>query len=220
MDLLNNNNLYLSTLIMGLSCSTTCNQIVMFFLGTWISGSESDAKKGLKDSLYFLSGKAGVYMVLAVLSSIVGTELQHFYKNIVGSNGAKVFSIFLIILGGYCILKFFMSIKNKVFTCKSKNQYFDVTPSKAFVAGIIYGISPCFPMTVLMINAAMVSLLQALLLGIIFSLTSFINPLLIVGMISGKVSQVMRKDIAQFVTYFQLVFAISFVVIGISCLLS
>lgn len=48
---------------------------------------------------------------------------------------------------------------------------------------------------------------------------AFVNPLLLVGMISGKVSQVMRKDISEFIKYFQLVFAISFVIIGAAYLI-
>jgi sulfite exporter TauE/SafE len=208
-------NIYLSTLVVGLTCSASCSQISVYFLGSWISGSESNSKKGLKDILYFLSGKAVIYILLAVLSSFIGIKLQEVYAKFLGNNASVIFYIFLIIFGIFCIVKFFQDVNCK--SCKGRKQksHFDITPKKALLAGVMYGITPCFPMTVLMVNASMTSLFQALILGSIFALTSFINPLLLVGIISGKISQSIRKDISQFIKYFQLLFSISFVIIGV-----
>lgn len=207
-------NIYISTFIVGLGCSTACSQVSIFFLGSWITSSESSSKKGLRDVLYFLSGKAVVYIVLALLSSMIGIKLQQLYSKFLGNSVSTAFNIFLILFGVFCIINFFKGANCKSCKHKKQNGSFEITPKKALIAGFMYGISPCFPMTVLMVNASMTSLFQALILGVIFAITSFFNPLLLVGMISGKISQVMKKDISQFVKYFQLAFSFSFVLIG------
>lgn len=214
-----NDNIYLLTLAVGLSCSTSCGQVSVFFMGSWISGSESNSKKGLISVLYFLCGKASIYIVLAVLSSFIGTELQQLYSRILGDRFYVVFYSFLIAFGIYCVASFFREAHCK--TCNGTNQrkHFEITPGKALLAGLAFGITPCYPMTVLMINSSMSSLSTALFLGIIFALTSFVNPLLIVGLISGKVSFLMNKEIFQYVKYFQLCFSVGFVLIGVFSLI-
>jgi hypothetical protein len=206
--------LLLATIGAGLTCALACGPVSVVFLGGWISVSDSDSRKGFLTVLQFLIGKSAVYMAAVAFASIAGTEIQRKVMFLVGSKVDLAFNIFLILLGGYFLFKVLR--KNKCHTCKTSCGVadFNVTPRKVILAGVAYALTPCYPMTVLMINAAMLPLTDALILGAAFSIVSCINPLLFIGMFSGKISQQMRKEISSAVQYFQMGLSCFFVVLG------
>ncbi|MBP2656431.1 MAG: hypothetical protein H6Q73_4000 [Firmicutes bacterium] len=209
-----NASLLIATIGAGLSCAFACGPLLTFFLGSWISVSDSDHRKGFLTVLQFLIGKSAVYMAAVAFSSIAGAEIQKKAMFLLGSKADIAFNIFLILLGGYFLFK--VLHQKKCHTCKSSCGItdFNVTPLKVMLAGAAYALTPCYPMTVLMINAAMLPLTGALILGAAFSIASCINPLLFIGMFSGRMSQEMRKEISNAIQYFQIGLSGFFVALG------
>ena len=82
------------------------------------------------------------------------------------------------------------------------------------VCGFFSGISPCAPLVLVMRYSAALSGVEAIIMGIAFSLANSILPLLLLVILTGVLSKAMFKEIPTKIKWFQLGAYIMFAVIS------
>lgn len=72
-----------------------------------------------------------------------------------------------------------------------------------FVSGVACGATPCSPLFVVLSRSAAASLFEAVVSGIVFSVTGFLSPVIIWLVISRVLAKQMYREISQWIKWFQ-----------------
>ena len=154
---------------------------------TYFSGSDSKKNKALKNSIAFVLGFSLIFMILAILSNLMGIFLTQYLKYI-----KYAFGVLIIFLGlNYMeIFKFKLFSKFKKFNSNVK----DMGIIKAFIFGIMFSISmtPCvgtFLSSALLLIANQDSLLKGTSLIVLYCLGLGI-PFIISSLLIDKLKNV------------------------------
>ena len=154
---------------------------------SYFSGSDSKKNKALKNSLAFVLGFSLIFIILAILSNLMGIFLTQYLKYI-----KYAFGVLIIFLGlNYMeIFKFKLFSKFKKFNSDVK----DMGIIKAFIFGIMFSISmtPCvgtFLSSALLLIANQDSLLKGTSLIVLYCLGLGI-PFIISSLLIDKLKNV------------------------------
>jgi cytochrome c-type biogenesis protein len=154
---------------------------------SYFSGSDSEKNKALKNSIAFVLGFSLIFIILAILSNLMGIFLTQYLKYI-----KYVFGVLIIFLGlNYMeIFKFKLFSKFKKFNSDVK----DMGIIKAFIFGIMFSISmtPCvgtFLSSALLLIANQESLLKGIILILLYCLGLGI-PFIISSLLIDKLKNV------------------------------
>ena len=154
---------------------------------SYFSGSDSKKNKALKNSLAFVLGFSLIFIILAILSNLMGIFLTQYLKYI-----KYAFGVLIIFLGlNYMeIFKFKLFSKFKKFNSDVK----DMGIIKAFIFGIMFSISmtPCvgtFLSSALLLIANQDSLLKGTILIVLYCLGLGI-PFIISSLLIDKLKNV------------------------------
>jgi hypothetical protein len=219
--LVNCGNPIMAALAVGFSCGTVCSPLVNLFLTTYAMGRFNNMRQGMRAFGYFWGGKTAIVVGSAFLSAILG-------KAIIGRNG-KIFSFnsslildICMILTGVLLLAGMFFGRRKAATCSACNvscQHFDggIRPKGIMplvVMGAAYGLTPCAPFLMILLWAAKLTPVQAVLLGLVFSIASSVLPLLILATMAGFFSPKMQREIPQMMRVFQINIFCLFIIVG------
>ena len=154
---------------------------------SYFSGSDSEKNKALKNSIAFVLGFSLIFIILAILSNLMGIFLTQYLKYI-----KYAFGVLIIFLGlNYMeIFKFKLFSKFKKFNSDVK----DMGIIKAFIFGIMFSISmtPCvgtFLSSALLLIANQDSLLKGTILIVLYCLGLGI-PFIISSLLIDKLKNV------------------------------
>ena len=154
---------------------------------SYFSGSDSEKNKALKNSIAFVLGFSLIFIILAILSNLMGIFLTQYLKYI-----KYAFGVLIIFLGlNYMeIFKFKLFSKFKKFKIDVK----DMGIIKAFIFGIMFSISmtPCvgtFLSSALLLIANQDSLLKGTILIVLYCLGLGI-PFIISSLLIDKLKNV------------------------------
>ena len=154
---------------------------------SYFSGSDSEKNKALKNSIAFVLGFSLIFIILAILSNLMGIFLTQYLKYI-----KYAFGVLIIFLGlNYMeIFKFKLFSKLKKFNSDVK----DMGIIKAFIFGVMFSISmtPCvgtFLSSALLLIANQDSLLKGTILIVLYCLGLGI-PFIISSLLIDKLKNV------------------------------
>ena len=154
---------------------------------SYFSGSDSKKNKALKNSLAFVLGFSLIFIILAILSNLMGIFLTQYLRYI-----KYAFGVLIIFLGlNYMeIFKFKLFSKFKKFKIDVK----DMGIIKAFIFGVMFSISmtPCvgtFLSSALLLIANQDSLLKGTILIVLYCLGLGI-PFIISSLLIDKLKNV------------------------------
>ena len=154
---------------------------------SYFSGSDSEKNKALKNSIAFVLGFSLIFIILAILSNLMGIFLTQYLRYI-----KYAFGVLIIFLGlNYMeIFKFKLFSKFKKFNSDVK----DMGIIKAFIFGIMFSISmtPCvgtFLSSALLLIANQDSLLKGTILIVLYCLGLGI-PFIISSLLIDKLKNV------------------------------
>jgi sulfite exporter TauE/SafE len=82
------------------------------------------------------------------------------------------------------------------------------------IMGVAYGLTPCAPLLMILVLAAMMTPFQAVLLSLVFSIANAISPLIILSTLAGFLSQRMQREIPRLLWVFQINTFGLFIVLG------
>lgn len=154
---------------------------------SYFSGSDSKKNKALKNSLAFVLGFSLIFIILAILSNLMGIFLTQYLKYI-----KYVFGVLIIFLGLNYMEVFKLNLFSKFKRFKSDVK--DMGIVKAFIFGIMFSISmtPCvgtFLSSALLLIANQDSLLKGTILIVLYCLGLGI-PFIISSLLIDKLKNV------------------------------
>ena len=154
---------------------------------SYFSGSDSKKNKALKNSIAFVLGFSLIFIILAILSNLMGIFLTQYLKYI-----KYVFGVLIIFLGLNYMEVFKLNLFSKFKRFKSDVK--DMGIVKAFIFGIMFSISmtPCvgtFLSSALLLIANQDSLLKGTILIVLYCLGLGI-PFIISSLLIDKLKNV------------------------------
>ena len=154
---------------------------------SYFSGSDSEKNKALKNSIAFVSGFSLIFIILAILSNLMGIFLTQYLKYI-----KYVFGVLIIFLGFNYMEVFKLNLFSKFKRFKSDVK--DMGIVKAFIFGIMFSISmtPCvgtFLSSALLLIANQESLFKGIILILLYCLGLGI-PFIISSLLIDKLKNV------------------------------
>ncbi|WKY48784.1 sulfite exporter TauE/SafE family protein [Eubacteriaceae bacterium ES3] len=205
----------------GLSCGTCCSPTVSIFLSTYIISHSGGMKKSILSFISFVSGKITSVILICAVAAALGNQFIDDSGYLGNINLQLVMQISMIGLGIILIGKWIIDAKNPNKNCSScsgekKIDAKGIVP--LFMAGFTYGATPCSPLILMIGLCATLSVSSAILVGFVFTLASTLTPVLLMVLISGVLSGRMKKEIPQYIRWFQLASYILITVLSFNAL--
>ena len=179
-------------------------------------------KKAFITFFSFFFGKILSVISLCMISSYLGNKFLFKDGHIGSIDLSKVMSITFIVLGSFLIVKYFYNRQKSDRSCKScsgscgsnlKNK--DWSP---LIIGIAYGLTPCAPLLLIIGYASTISITNAILLGLCFSMASIISPMIVVVLLAGIISNNLYEELPKYIDLFKLMCYGVLIFIGIKTL--
>ncbi len=179
-------------------------------------------KKAFITFFSFFFGKILSVISLCMISSYLGNKFLFKDGHIGSIDLSKVMSITFIVLGSFLIVKYFYNRQKSDRSCKScsgscgsnlKNK--DWPP---LIIGIAYGLTPCAPLLLIIGYASTISITNAILLGLCFSMASIISPMIVVVLLAGIISNNLYEELPKYIDLFKLMCYGVLIFIGIKTL--
>lgn len=197
--------MYSIALAMGLSCGAGCGSVSTPFLTAYVLGKGKTLKSSILTTLFFSLGKIIVMAILGGLTALVGTELISKEISIFGIEVVNLFSYMTLLIGVYLVYR---SFKKK--SCKScsgndgstilgkvKHTHSVREMMLLFIAGALYGITPCVPLITMLSMAVSLSVFHASMLLAFFGLVTCITPSIIQNLFAGFLSSSIQMNLKK-----------------------
>lgn len=209
----------LTAIAIGLGCGFGCGSLSTPFIITKLLGDQKNSKESIFALLSFTLGKIVTLVMLGVLTSIIGGEVLGLISDILPFDLSIFFRLACILLGLSILYK---SIKKKN-KCASKcNGCGSVilkktsiwkTPSY-FLSGVLYALTPCPPLTAVLIYAVTINPLSSAILLAVFGLANSITPLIIYTPLTGYIVVRMKKEIPKYIGRIQILAGVLLIILG------
>lgn len=208
----------------GLSCGACGNPMVNVFLAGYLFTHTDRLKKSLIAFAGYHMGKAITVSVLCVLISWLGSQIMDEQGIFFGISLHRVVYTVMLIFMAVLIVRWFLDGRSQkqphcTGDCR-KHQASENRFGPMLLYGAISGISPCASMLVVLSYASALTVGEAVLVGLSFSLANSLIPLLLLTALTGLLSEQMHKEIPAKIRYFQLAIYLVFAGVLIKNLLS
>ncbi|RDU24998.1 hypothetical protein [Anaerosacchariphilus polymeriproducens] len=211
----------LSSIVMGLSCGSGCSPMISMFLTGYVVQAEGDSQKTGRVFVRFFMGKALAVLIVCLTASLVG----EIFVNEGGYFGKYKFTylmpIFLIISGIYMLMECIRrSGKKECSTCGSCKRDNRITNVSPLIGGFFYGLTPCAPLIIISGYALTMFLWQALILGIVFSITCTLAPFVLIFIITKLVMNKMQEEVPKMFGFVRYGIYVMIIITGVIMLFS
>jgi sulfite exporter TauE/SafE len=183
----------------------------------------SSVRQGLRAFGVFWAGKMAAVSTLAFLSAVLGRTVIDRGGRILGFNLRWALDGCLILTGIHLLIGTAFRGKRRTAVCSKcgascRNGTGSNGGKKIWLLmamGAAYGLTPCAPMILFLLITAVSPPLQAVALGLVFSLANLVSPLLLYISLAGFVSQKLQQEIPGLLRIFQITVFSSFIIAGI-----
>lgn len=168
-------------------CFFFCTPVLI----TYLLGRRERWQEALSDILVFLIGRLSAYVLLGALAGLSGAVLRRFIH--------PSAAVFISPLSGAVsiILGVFVLIYKEPVTCAcgqgTARRIYGY--SSLFTLGFILGISPCAPLTALLLEIALMSksIVEGASYAFFFGLGTLLSGLLVVGALAGIIGGLVKR---------------------------
>ncbi|MBQ9129207.1 MAG: sulfite exporter TauE/SafE family protein [Clostridia bacterium] len=204
----------------GLTCGLTCgacgNPMVNIFLSSYLFTHSRKLKQSVLSFLGFHVGKALSVMAMCLLFAALGNRAIDQQGNLFGWDLKKMVYAAMLLFCLYLIVRWFIDRTQKCpKNCKQDCRHQKVRTDSIWhmlIYGVISGLSPCASLVIVLGYTSTLGVLEAVLVGLCFSLANSLIPLLILVVLTGVLSREMFLEIPTKIKYLQLVTYILFAV--------
>lgn len=198
-----------TALSIGIGCGTCCSPFVSAFLSTYIVSHEEGVKKSLGTFFGFFLGKLLGVSVLCMIAAGIGKQFLSGTGYIGKFPFRLAVQVVMSLFGIFMVFGWFREIKREKTECGHCTGCGDTEKNgwkhyPVFVAGVLYGISPCPPLILVLGYSASLSFLTAGITGICFGTAGILSPLLMLAVVLGVLSKRIRTEIPGFLKWFRL----------------
>ena len=184
----------------GVSCGACGNPMVNVFLAGYLFTHTGQLRKSILTFLAFHLGKAISVMGMCALISALGSAIVDDSGNLFGIPLQKCVYAAMLVFMLVLIVRWF-----RVETCSGHCRHAASDRFLPMLAyGILSGLSPCASLVVVLGYASALTAMEAVLVGLCFSLANSLIPLLLLVALTGLLSKEMYKEIPTKIKYFQL----------------
>ena len=189
----------------GIGCGTCCSPFVSAFLSTYVISHTAGAKKSLLAFAGFFGGKLLSVSALCLAASRLGRQFISADGRIGTFPYWLAVRFLLCAFGVFMVGRWFYEQKKGARQCghcggcEDKAKLYPM-----FIAGVLYGITPCPPLLMMLGYAAVLSVSVAVVTGVSFGLASMVSPVLMLAVILGLLSKRVRTEISGFLRWFRL----------------
>ena len=211
----------ITTMTTGLTCGTTCgacsNPLINVFLSTYLFTHTGKLKNCLLAFCTFYIGKTISIVLLCIMASFLGSNIVDENEKIFGIN----FDI-IVLIAMFLLMIYYIIVWYKKYNSKACNRSCKKTDEKRpmLISGFISGLSPCAPLILAITYASINSLFSAIIIGVAFSFSNLILPMIILVILTGVLSKEMFKELGTKVKYFELATYVVFAIITASSIAS
>ena len=189
----------------GLSCGACGNPMVNVFLAGYLFTHTGKLKRSIIAFGGFHLGKAISVMAMCTLISTLGSSIVDESGNLFGISLQRVVYVAMLVFMLVLIIRWFR--EEKAEGCngdchkpRAKSDRF----GHMLAYGIISGLSPCASLVIVLGYASALTIAEAVLVGLCFSLANSLVPLLLLVGLTGLLSGEMYREIPTKIKYFQL----------------
>lgn len=202
----------------GLSCGVSCGAcgtpVVNVFLSSYLLTHSGKLRRSMLSFAGFHIGKMITVTLLCVVISMLGSQIVDASGNLFGINLQIIVYAAMLIFMAILIRRWLRdngkdSEQHSCAGCESccgnvsgKQRKDGFLPM--LVYGFISGLSPCTSLVIVLGYASVLTMAEAALVGLCFSLANSIVPLLLLVLLTGLLSGEMYREIPQKIKYFQL----------------
>ena len=184
----------------GVSCGACGNPMVNVFLAGYLFTHTGQLRKSILTFLGFHLGKAISVMGMCALISGLGSAIVDDSGNLFGIPLRKCVYAAMLVFMLVLIVRWF-----RAETCSGNCRHAASDRFLPMLAyGILSGLSPCASLVVVLGYASALTAVEAVLVGLCFSLANSLIPLLLLVVLTGLLSREMYKEIPTKIKYFQL----------------
>lgn len=203
----------LTAVSIGLGCGTCCSPIISLFLSSYLVSHAGRMKRAAWVSLCFFAGKIVSVAGLCMAASYVGRCFVSENGMIGGFSLRLAVQIAMSCIGIRFILSWLRENRkgDKKSACDSCGEHKIISDGKKgkgagamFMAGFVYGASPCPPLIAMLGYSAALPLIHSGVTGMAFGLSSILTPVTMVMLISGFLSGKMAREIPRCIKWFRL----------------
>lgn len=191
----------------GLGCGTCCSPIISTLLSTYVVSHSNSVKKGILSFVSFFFGKMVSISLLCTISALISRQFISESGHI-GSFNLRLFSqASMSVIGAVMAIRWFLELKKQKKCsgckgCKKEDGKSGFVPM--LMAGLTYGMTPCAPLLLMIGYCFTLPASLAGMMGIAFSLSNMVSPVLISVVVTGMLSKKMGKEIPDAVKWFRL----------------
>jgi len=193
----------------GLVCGTACggcgNPMTNVFLASYLFTHTGHVKRSVFSFLSFYAGKIIAVVILCIVAAWLGSRIVDDAGLLFGFNMHFLVQILMFAFAIFLIGRWVYRFERKHSPeagCGSSSCKKNTLP--LFVCGMISGAAPCAPLIMAVGYASALSVIDAAVIGVVFSVASSVLPLLVLVLLTGVLSGAMFKEIPGKVKYFQL----------------
>lgn len=192
----------------GLSCGACGNPMINVFLAGYLFTHTDRMKKSLTAFAGYHIGKAITVSLLCMAISWFGSQIVDEFGNLAGINLHQIVYAWMLVLVGVMLIQWLREYRKKGVHCcggdckkpkQVKNRFIPM-----LLYGAVSGMAPCASMLIVFSYASALSVGEAVLVGLCFSLANSIVPLVLLTALTGLLSEQMHREIPEKIRYFQL----------------
>jgi cytochrome c-type biogenesis protein len=168
-------------------CFLFCTPVLI----TYLLGRRERWQEALSDILVFLIGRLSAYVLLGALAGVSGAILRRFINPSAAVFISPLSGVVSIILG------IFVLVYKEPVTCAcasgSVRKVYGY--GSLFTLGFILGVSPCAPLTALLLEIALMSksVVEGAFYAFFFGLGTLLSGVLVVGALAGIIGGLAKK---------------------------
>lgn len=203
----------LSAAAAGVGCGSGCGSAASAFLATYILSEGRRLRDSFLQVAVFYFGKMLAILSVCISGAAIGKVLVNDSGIFSGIPLGKLVSA-VILLAGLWLLLDWVKERRGCSGCHHCPSTSRIMPT--FSVGLAYGFSPCAPLMMVLGYSVLLSVPEALILGIVFSLASSLIPALLTLTIAGVLSANISAQLGQYLPWFRLTVYIFYLIAGIT----
>ncbi len=196
----------------GIGCGTCCSPFVSAFLSAYIVSRSEGVKKSLGTLAGFFMGKLLGISALCLTAAGIGRK----FLSETGYIGCFPFrlavQLAMSLFGIIMAARWLWNIRRGKMECENCGRQKGEDGKtlfrqgySMFMAGLLYGITPCPPLVMMIGYSASLSVFSAGMAGVSFGLASIVSPLLMLAVVLGALSKRIRAEIPNFLKWFRFI---------------